>query len=235
MADNQVLIITGTRKGLGLELAEYYLSLGNTVIGCSRGPSSIENENYQHYELDVSNEKQVINLVRSVKAAHGNVDVLINNAGTAAMNHFLTTPYKRAKEIYNTNFFGTFLFSREVAKIMIKARKGTIINFTTVAVPLNLAGEAVYAASKASVETLTKISAKELGEFGIRVNAIGPTPIKTDLIKGIPKEKLEELINEQAIKRFGNIKDVINTIEYLIDPASEFITGQTIYLGGIFD
>ena len=151
------------------------------------------------------------------------------------MNHFLTTPYKRAKEIYNTNFFGTFLFSREVAKIMIKARKGTIINFTSVAVPLNLAGEAVYAASKASVETLTKISAKELGEFGIRVNAIGPTPIKTDLIKGIPKEKLEELINEQAIKRFGNIKDVINTIEYLIDPASEFITGQTIYLGGIFD
>ena len=121
------------------------------------------------------------------------------------------------------------------SKIMIKARKGTIINFTTVAVPLNLAGEAVYAASKASVETLTKISAKELGEFGIRVNAIGPTPIKTDLIKGIPKEKLEELINEQAIKRFGNIKDVINTIEYLIDPASEFITGQTIYLGGIFD
>ena len=74
-----------------------------------------------------------------------------------------------------------------------------------------------------------------MGEFGIRVNAIGPTPIKTDLIKGIPKEKLEVLINEQAIKRFGNIKDVINTIEYLIDPASEFITGQTIYLGGIFD
>ena len=234
MTESKVFIITGTRKGLGFELSKYFLKSGNVVIGCSRGASNIEDKYYTHYELDVSNEKQVISLVRSVKAAHGQIDVLINNAGTASMNHILTTPYKRAKEIYNTNVYGTFLFTREAAKIMIKAKSGSIVNFTTVAVPLNLAGEAIYAASKASVETLTRISAKELGEFGVRVNAIGPTPIKTDLIKGVPKEKLQELIQQQAIKRFGNFEDVINTVNYLIDPASEFITGQTIYLGGVF-
>ena len=116
---------------------------------------------------------------------------------------------------------------------MQKNKFGRIINFSTVAVPLNLEGEAIYAASKAAVASLTKILAKEFASFGITVNAIGPTPIKTDLIKSVPDEKIKKLINAQAIKRFGSFQDTVNVIDFFINEKSDFITGQIIYLGGI--
>jgi 3-oxoacyl-[acyl-carrier protein] reductase len=230
---SQNYIITGTRKGLGKELAEFYLAKGHNVAGCSRGKASINHDNYLHFELDVADERAVIKMVRQVKKQFGGVDVLLNNAGIAAMNHLLTTPYGNAKNVFSTNFFGTFLLTREVSKVMMKGKKGSIVNYTTVAVPLNLAGEAVYAASKAAVESFTRTSAKELGEFGIRVNAIGPTPVYTDLVRNIPKNKLDELLNQQIIHRFGETEDVRNVIDFFIKEESNFITGQTIYLGGV--
>lgn len=229
-----VYLITGTRKGLGKSLANYYLMKGHKVAGCSRGKSVIDHENYLHFECDVSNEKAVVSMVRQVKKAFGTVDILLNNAGIAAMNHILTTPYQNAHNVFNTNFFGTFLFSREVAKIMIKKKSGSIVNYTTVAVPLDLEGEAVYAASKAAIESLTRISAKELGLFGVRVNAIGPTPVKTDLIRNVPEKKLQELLDQQAIQRFGEFEDVVNVIDFFNAEKSKFITGQVLYLGGVF-
>lgn len=231
---SRVYLITGTRKGLGKQLAEHYLQTGNLVAGCSRGKSSIQHENYLHFELDVADEKAVISMARQVKKQFGRIDILLNNAGIAAMNHLLTTPFSNAKNVFNTNFFGTFLFSREVGKIMMQQKAGRIVNYTTVAVPLDLAGEAVYAASKAAIESFTKISAKELADFGIRVNAIGPTPVPTDLIKNVPAEKLEELLKQQAIQRLGEFEDVLNVIDFFTADASDFITGQTIYLGGVF-
>lgn len=229
----KVFLITGTRKGIGKQLCEHYLMQGHIIAGCSRGKSKINHENYNHYELDVADERAVVRMVRSVKKQHGRIDVLLNNAGIAAMNHILTTPYKNAQAVMDTNFFGTFLFCREVGKIMLKQRKGRIVNFSTIATALNLEGEAVYAASKAAIENFTKISAKELGGFGVRVNAIGPTPMPTDLIKNVPKEKLDKLLSQQVIQRFGAFEDVLNVIDFLIDEKSEFITGQVIYLGGV--
>ncbi|PJE53318.1 SDR family NAD(P)-dependent oxidoreductase [Marinomonas sp. BSi20584] len=226
-------IITGTRKGLGKALAEYYLAKGHQVAGCSRGKASINHANYLHFELDVSDEKSVMKMVRHTKKEFGKIDVLLNNAGIAAMNHILTTPYNNAQAVFSTNFFGTFLFSREVAKVMMKQKIGSIVNYTTVAVPLNLEGEAVYAASKAAVESFTRVSAKELGAFGIRVNAVGPTPVKTDLIRNVPEQKLEALLDKQAIKRFGEFDDVVNVIDFFNADSSNFITGQVIYLGGV--
>lgn len=230
---SRVFLISGTRKGLGKSLAEHYLALGDKVVGCSRGASSIQSENYLHFELDITDEKSVISMVRAVKKQLGRIDVLINNAGVAAMNHLITTPTQSAQQVINTNFMGTFLLTREVSKIMMRQKSGNLVNFSTVAVPLNLAGEAAYAASKAAVESFTKTSAKELAEFGIRVNALAPTPIKTDLIRNIPQDKLDELIAQQAIKRFGEVADVINLIDFFIQPESSFITGQIVYLGGV--
>jgi len=116
---------------------------------------------------------------------------------------------------------------------MMRQKIGSIVNYTTVAVPLDLEGEAVYAASKAAVESFTRISAKELGAFGVRVNAIGPTPVKTDLIRNVPENKLQALLDQQSIKRFGEFKDVLNVIEFYNSEKSNFITGQTLYLGGV--
>ncbi|MBD65304.1 MAG: oxidoreductase [Halobacteriovoraceae bacterium] len=229
----KVYLITGTRKGLGKELANKFLEEGHKVAGCSRGTSSIEHENYIHFELDVSNEKAAMKMVRQVKKEFGRIDILLNNAGIAAMNHLVTTPYESAKKVFHTNFLGSFLFTREVGKIMMKQKSGSIVNYTTVAVPLHLEGEAVYAASKAAIESFTRTSAKELGQFGIRVNAIGPTPVYTDLIRTVPKDKLDELLNQQVIQRFGEFEDVKNVIDFFNDEKSNFITGQIVYLGGV--
>jgi 3-oxoacyl-[acyl-carrier protein] reductase len=107
-----------------------------------------------------------------------------------------------------------------------------IVNFTSVAVPLCLEGEAIYAASKSAVETLTRIAARELAPFGITCNAIGPSPIQTGLVAGVPKHKLQAMIDAQAVRRWAVPADVINVVDFFLRPESGMVTGQVIYLGG---
>lgn len=230
---NKIVVITGTSKGIGEALAKHYLDRGFIVAGCSRSKSSIEHKNYRHFELDITDEKAVVGMIRAVKKELDRIDILINNAGVASMNHLLTTSTQSVSKLFNINFLGTFLFTREVSKVMMKEKNGRIINFTTVAKPLRLEGEAVYAASKAAIESFTQTASKELSPFNITVNAIGPTPIETDLIKAVPKEKIDELLNRQTIKRFGTFEDIINVVDFFADDKSSFITGQIIYLGGV--
>lgn len=229
----KTIVITGTRKGIGQALAQHYLNEGWNVAGCSRGDASIQHERYTHFSLDVSDEEAVIAMARALKKQFNQVDALLNNAGIASMNHALLTPGSTVNRILQTNVVGTFLFCREMAKLMRSTKAGRIINFTTVAHPLNLEGEAIYAASKAAVESLTRILARELAELQITVNAVGPTPIDTDLIRGVPSEKMDALLQRQAIRRMGEVKDVINAVDFFIRPESDFITGQVIYLGGV--
>lgn len=230
---DRVIVVTGTRKGLGKGIAEHYLAKGDRVFGCSRGASSIDHPAYRHFEVDVADEPAVVDMVRAVAKDAGRIDALVNNAGIASMNHITLTPHSKVTEIFQTNFFGSFLFLREVSKVMIRKKAGRIINFTTVATPLNLEGEAIYAASKASVESLTRIAAREMGQYGITVNALGPTPVPTDLIKNVPQAKMDALLQRQAIRRFGSLEDVLNVIDFFMSDSSEFITGQVLYLGGV--
>lgn len=230
---SKVIIITGSRKGIGRYLSEYYLGKNNKVIGFSRSESDLLHENYTHYTLDVADEKEVISHVRKIKKEFGKIDCLINNAGIASMNHFLLTPLSTVSKILDTNFKGTFNFSREVGKVMTKQKYGRIINFTTVASPLNLEGESIYASSKSAVETLTRVMAKELGKFNITCNLIGPSPIETDLIKNVPKNKIQDLISLQSIPYFSTFEDVSNVTDFFISESSRMITGQTIYLSGV--
>jgi 3-oxoacyl-[acyl-carrier protein] reductase len=233
MADNKVVLITGTRKGIGRALVEHYARRGCHVVGCSRSPFEGELPHYRHCCLDVADESAVKRMFSEIRKQEGRLDVLINNAGVASMNHSLLTPIATVNKIMETNFTGTFLFCREAARLMQLHRYGRIVNFASVAVPLKLEGEAVYAASKAAVISLTQILAREFADFGITVNAIGPTPIKTDLIGGVPSKKLDTLIERQAIKRYGEPRDVIQVIDFFVQPGSDFVTGQVIYLGGV--
>jgi 3-oxoacyl-[acyl-carrier protein] reductase len=233
MVENRVILISGTSRGIGRALVEHYSGLGYDVIGCSRSEFEIELTNYRHHCLDIADELAVKEMFGLIRKTAKRLDVLINNAGIASMNHSLLTPVSTVNKVMQTNFIGTFLLCREAARLMQANRYGRIVNFATVAVPLKLEGEAIYAASKAAVISLTEILAREFAEFGITVNAIGPAPIKTDLVRGVPAEKLEALISRQAIKRYGEMRDVVHLIDFLIDPATDFVTGQVIYLGGV--
>ena len=152
---DKITLITGTRKGIGKALVEHYIKKGHIVIGCSRSPIEWQLEGYTHHIADVSNEKDVLSIFKQIRNDFGRLDNLINNAGIASMNHSLLTPKQTLDKVFNTNVMGTFLFCREAAKLMQKNKYGRIVNFSTVAVPLKLAGEAVYAASKAAIVTLT--------------------------------------------------------------------------------
>jgi 3-oxoacyl-[acyl-carrier protein] reductase len=227
------MLITGTRTGIGRSLAEHYAQLGYTVVGCSRSSIAESPAGYYHFCLDVADEKAVTAMFAEIRKSIGRLDVLVNNAGIASMNSAILTPLVTAKRILETNVLGTFLFCREAAKLMDKSRGGRIVNLTSVAVPWKLEGEAIYAASKAAVETLTQVLARELADLRITVNAIGPTPIRTDLTRSVPEEKLDRLVRRQAIRRFGEVQDVVNLIDFFLRPESNFITGQVIYLGGV--
>ena len=229
----KIFFITGTSKGIGKYLAEYYLKKGNKVIGTSRSQESIKNNNYEHIIADVSNEKEILKIFRQIKQNYSQLDVLINNVGIASMNHSMLTPNETVSKIINLNVNSTFLCIREGVKLLRKSQSGRIINFTSVAVPLNLEGESIYAASKAAINSLTKTLSKEIADFGITINSIGPNPIETDLIKNISKKKINKLINSQSIKRYGTFEDISNVTDFFISPNSNFITGQIIYLGGI--
>ena len=229
----KIMLITGTRKGIGKSLVEYYVEQGYYVIGCSRGDVDYKLENHSHLIADVSNENEVRGIFSFIREKFGKLDVLINNAGIASMNHIMLTPLSTVTNIFNTNMIGTFLFCREASKLMSKNKFGRIVNFTTVATPLRLDGEAIYAASKAAVHSFTEVSARELAPLNITVNSIGPTPVDTDLIKAVPEDKMQRLINRQAIPRKGTVEDIINVIDFFISKKSDFITGQNIFLGGV--
>lgn len=230
--ENQVVLITGTRKGIGEYLAHHFVKKGAKVEGCSRKPPDWSLQNYTHHCLDVSDEAAVKAMVKDAFKRHGRIDVLINNAGIACMNHTLLTPAETVERVMSTNMQGTFLFSREVVKRMKKRGYGRIVNFSTIAVPLRLEGEAIYAASKSAVEMFTTVMAREVAELGITCNVIGPTAVDTDLVRRIPQYKIDAILDKLAVKRFANFEDVANVVDFFVSPASGYVTGQVLYLGG---
>lgn len=233
MTEDEVVLITGTRKGIGRFLVQHFVHKGAIVEGCSRESPDWKLERYTHHIADVADEAQVKAMISSIHKRHGRLDIVVNNAGIASMNHILLTPATTVDRIMATNFRGTFLVCRESAKLMKRRRYGRIVNVGTVAVPMRLAGEAIYAASKNAITSLTQILAHELAEFGITCNVVGPTPIDTDLIRAVPKEKIDRLVDKLAIKRLGRFEDVANVIDFFVRPESDYITGQVIYLGGM--
>jgi len=231
--DAQIVLVTGSRKGIGRALAEHFLAKGAFVEGCSRGDADWSHERYRHHLVDVADEAAVRRMINDIRKRHKRLDIAINSAAVASMNHCLLTPASALDRMMETNVRGTFVVSREAAKLMQRNRYGRIINIGSIATPLALEGEAAYAASKAAIVTLTRVMARELAEFGITCNVVGPTPIDTDLIRGVPKSKIDAIVERQAIKRLGTFKDVAQVVDFFADRSSDYVTGQVIYLGGI--
>lgn len=232
MAGRRVLV-TGATRGLGKALVDHWLAAGDEVIGCGRGASSTTHDRYTHYACDVTDTVAVGALFSDLKRRMPHLDVLVNNAGVASMNSIALTPVEAARRMLDINFLAAFNFTREAMRLLRKSTTARVINLTTVAVPLRLEGEAVYAASKSALETFTRIAAREMAPMGITCNGVGPCPVETALTASIPREKIQALIDRQAVRRWASPQDVINVIDFFARPESAMVTGQIIYLGGI--
>lgn len=233
MADLPVALVTGARKGIGRFLAERFLDQGYSVIGCSRQANDLQSPRYTHFELDVADEKAIDGMLLNIRKDQRRLDVLVNNAGIMATNSALLTAYSTVERVMSTNFHGTFLLCRGAVRLMQRRGWGRIVNFATIATPLKVEGESIYAASKAAVVSFTQILAKEVAAMGITVNAVAPSLVKTDIIESLSEERTREILSRQALPQFAEMADVANVVDFFIRPESGFVTGQVLYLGGV--
>ena len=224
-------LITGTSQGLGRALAERLLADGWTVHGFARGKQALAHERFTAHAVDVTDEAAVRAAVATI-AESGRIDLLINNAAAASLNAFLLTPGSVAENLMRVNYLGTFHCLQAVGKVMVRQRGGLVVNLTTVAVPLSLEGEAAYVASKAAVEALTKVTAKEFATQGVRVVALGFGPVDTRLTRAVPKAMLAK-INDAIGRPEGTT--MTQAVEFIVARivAPDLKSGSVEYYGKI--
>lgn len=226
------MVITGTRTGIGRGLAEYFLGKGYRVSGCSRGPSVLQSDFYDHAQIDIGEEQQVVAWVRSIKRRFGHIDVLVCNAGLAPAALLMTmTPGQVLEPLMRTNVCGTYYVCREVAKVMALRKTGRIITVSSMAVGLHEEGTSAYSASKSAIVEMTKILAKELAPLGITCNVMAPSMIMTDAVRALGEEVAARALSKLTIRRKLTMAEVGNVISFFTAPESGCITGQVIHMG----
>lgn len=228
----KTVLITGGVRGIGRSVAEVFLQKGYRV--CVTYSKDEENAilareaGLEVYRADVSNEDDVRKVFSRLKT----LDVLVNNAGIALFKQVQDTEYEEFQRLFAVNMGGTFLCSRQAAKLMIGQRKGLIVNISSVWGEVGGSCESVYSASKAAVLGFTKALAKELGYSGIRVNAVSPGVIDTPMNARFSEEDIRLIQEEIPLGRIGKADDVAKAVWFLEE--NEYITGIDLPVNGGF-
>ena len=226
------ILITGTSRGIGKKLARYYLHKDYLVLGCSRSCSTIKSKNYKHFEIDINSEKEILDMFFFIKKNYKDLDYLINNSGIASMNNILLMPSYEIEKVINVNFKETLLCIREALKLMKKKKFGRVINISSIHSNLKIQGSALYSASKSATEIFTNISAQDSIRFGVTMNTIRLSIVEGEgLAEKIKDEKINEILNHTSTKRFINLNDITNTIDFFLKKESSSINGQVISIG----
>ena len=238
------VLVTGGSRGIGAKIVEIFAKNGcNVVINynnnqeCARNLSDkLNSEGYSTriFKADVSNVEQVRDMIEFCRDNYGGVDVLINNAGVAQTKLFYEITQDDWDKMINTNLKGVYNCTREVVSDMIRLKKGSIINVSSIWGITGASCEVHYSASKAGVIGLTKALAKELGPSNIRVNCVAPGVIKTDMLEEYTEDDLRALKEETPLLRLGMPEDVANVVFFLASDKASFITGEVINVNGGF-
>jgi len=223
----KTVLISGTSRGVGRDLALYFLDEGATVIGLSRTVPGIEDERYSHHIVDLNYPADIITLFKNLDT---NIDILINNAAVLTSNYAIRIPLERAVEMVTVNLLATFLISREAFKLM---NNGRIINIGSMAQKLEPMGDSLYAATKSAINTMANILAKEFAISRVTVNTIAISAIETDMLRQLNKEKIDKVVAGLPLPRYATMQDITNVIDFFVSDKSDYITAQTIYLGGV--
>ena len=243
LLDGKIAVITGGVRGIGKAISMKFAENGATII--FTGHSSMDaivnfekeliekyNVNAKGYLVDASSYNDSVNFVNEIVKEFGRIDILVNNAGITRDGMIMRMSETNWDDVIDTNLKSVFNMIKAVSMPMLKARCGAIINMSSVVGINGNAGQANYAASKAGVIGLTKSIAKELGSRGIRVNAVAPGFIKTDMTSAIPENIREAWIKNIPLQREGLPDDVANAVLFLASDMSLYITGQVLPVCG---
>jgi 3-oxoacyl-[acyl-carrier protein] reductase len=227
------VLVTGSRRGVGRLIAEYFLQQGATVTGFARGEATYEHPSYSHFQVDIGDPAAVQKSFLELKKISSAVHIVVNNAAVQTSQYAMILSPTAAQEMLNTNLLGAFVCSREASKMMRKAKWGRIINIGSMMSSLEPTGGSIYAACKAGLITLTNVMAKELASLNVTCNTLAISAIKTDMLGELPKDKFDQIIAGLPIPRFAEPDDIFNVLDFLASERSSYITAQTIYLGGV--
>ncbi len=241
--DGKVALITGSTRGIGWAIAELFASQGAHVVlhgreGGTRLDERAEELRARHgrevpaYAADLTDSSQLRRIFEGIFKTFRRLDVLVNNAGVLEDGLLGMIPEATVRHTLEINLLAPILATQEAARLMGRHKSGSIINMSSIIGRVGNEGQAVYSASKAGLIGLTLATAKELAPRGIRVNAVAPGFIQTDMVAQLPKEKFDERLRGVKMGRIGTPQDVANAVRFLASDESAYVTGQVLGVDG---
>lgn len=243
MLKDKVALVTGGTRGIGLAIVRNFLKNGANVILCGSKEESVnnalsilrnENSLYKVYGYypDLCDEQSVNNLIGDIVAKFGKIDILVNNAGVSSTTNIEDYTLDEYDKIMDINIKAAFICSKEVAKIMKEQRTGCIINTSSMVSLYGQSKGIVYPMSKFAINGMTKSLARELGKYNIRVNAVAPGVINTDMVASLSDEYIKPLIDKIPLGRVGEPEEIANVFLFLASNMASYITGTVISVDG---
>ncbi|MDP8268511.1 MAG: 3-oxoacyl-[acyl-carrier-protein] reductase [Candidatus Tenebribacter davisii] len=239
--EEKVAIITGAARGIGFTIADVLAENGATSViidldqeAVDLAVQQIDDKGNKAIGLaaDVTNTEGIASVFKEINEKLGKIDILINNAGITKDGLLMKMKESDWDAVINVNLKGTFICTQKVCRYMMKKRSGAILNIASVIGLMGNAGQANYAASKGGIIALTKSSAKEFASRNIRVNAIAPGFIQTEMTDKLPQEIIDNYAAAIPLARMGTAKDVADLCLFLVSEEAGYITGQTIQVDG---
>jgi len=239
--EGKIAVVTGSARGIGFAIAEAFAEKGAVAIILDLQKEAVEEaakklteKGWQAfgYEANVTDSEAVEKVFKDIVKKFGKIDILINNAGITRDGLLMKMKEADWDAVINVNLKGTFVCTQKVCRFMMKQRSGVILNISSVIGIMGNAGQANYAASKGGVIAFTKSTAKEFASRNIRVNAIAPGFIETEMTAKLPQDIVETYAEAIPLKRMGKPADVANLCLFLASDDAAYITGQTIQVDG---
>lgn len=240
---DKIAIVTGGAAGIGFATAKMFLEEGAIVAICDINAERTNKAvaelstlgTIRGFSVDISNKEQIQMMVDAVMGEFGRIDILINNAGITQDAQFYKMTEEQFDRVVNVNLKGTFLFSKAVIPVMMEQKYGKIIHASSVSAFNGNFGQTNYAATKAAIIGMTRVMGKELGKYGINVNAIAPGSIMTDMYSAVPEEAKKKKLAAIPLRRYGMPEEAAKLFAFLASDESSYITAQTIVIDGGFN
>jgi glucose 1-dehydrogenase len=241
--ENRIAIVTGAARGIGLAIAEEFVNQGATVVMAdvldTLGEAEAKRIGATYLHCDVSKSADIKSVVAATVKQHGAVDVLVNNAAISIVGEFLAITEEQFDQVISINLKGAFLMAQACGREMVKQveagrKAGSIVNMSSVNDTLAIPSIAPYTVSKGGVRQLTKVAALALAPHGIRVNAIGPGSIMTDMLKGVANDKaaMNRILSRTPLGRVGEASEIATIAAFLASEEASYVSGQVIYADG---